>query len=444
VIRRVQLFVVSALALLALALTPAQATKIQRVVSPGGIEAWLVQEPTLPLVALNFAFVGGTTQDPVDKPGVGYMVSSLLDDGAGELDTKAFHQRLEENAAELRFSVTHDYFFGSIRLLRERQEQSFDLLRLALNEPRFDTDAVNRVRDQILAALRRETSDPGSIATRTWWRTAFPHHPYGRSTNGELTSIPTIDANDLRAYVKQVLTRGQLKVAAVGDIDPAALGKVLDQVFGGLPASSALAEVPDATMEGAGRRIVTQLAVPQSVVRLGGTGIMRKDPDFIPAYVVNHILGGGSFTSRLYEEVREKRGLVYGVYSYLLGMRHSALFMTTTQTGADATREALEIIEAQTKRMVTDGPTEQELAKAKDYLKGSYALNFDTSTKIASLLLQIQLDDLSIDYIDKRNGLMDAVTIDDARRAAKRLAEGGMLVTVVGQPKGLVSKEPGG
>ena len=433
-----------ALLIIPLLARPAQATTIQRVVSPGGIEAWLVQEPSLPLVALNFAFEGGASQDPTDKPGVAYMVSSLLDDGAGELDTKAFHQSLEDNAAELRFSITHDYFFGSIRLLRERQDQSFELLRLALNEPRFDTDAVNRVRDQIVAALRRESTDPGSIATRTWWHTAFPNHPYGRPTNGELTSIPAVKVEDLRSYVKNALTRSTLKVAAVGDINPAELGKVLDRVFGGLPAGGTLTAVPDITMQGADRRIVTQLNVPQSVVRLGGVGLMRKDPDFIPAYIVNHILGGGSFTSRLYEEVREKRGLVYGVYSYLLGMRHTALFMTTTQAGADATREALDIIEAQTKRMVTDGPTEDELAKAKAYLKGSYSLNFDTSTKIANMLLQIQLDELGIDYIDKRNGLMDAVTIEDARRAAKRLAAGGMLVTVVGQPKGLTSKEPGG
>jgi zinc protease len=442
--RSLQRSILWALTLSVLALTSAQATTIQRVVSPGGIEAWLVQEPSLPLVALNFAFVGGASQDPVDKPGVGYMVSSLLDDGAGELDTKAFHQRLEDNAAELRFSVTHDYFFGSIRLLRERQEQSFDLLRLALNEPRFDADAVGRVRDQVIAALRRETTDPGSIATRTWWRTAFGKHPYGQPTNGELTSIPTIGVEDLRAYTKRILTRSTLKVVAVGDIDPASLGKVLDQVFGKLPARGVLTAVPDVTMQGAGKRIVTQLSVPQSVVRLGGSGLMRKDPDFIPAYVVNHILGGGSFTSRLYDEVREKRGLVYGVYSYLLGMRHTALFMTTTQAGADATREALELIERETNRMITEGPTEAELTKAKAYLKGSYALNFDTSTKIANLLLQIRLDDLGIDYIDKRNGLMDAVTIDDARRAAKRLATDGLLVTVVGQPKGLASKEPGG
>ena len=423
---------------------PAAATNIQRVVSPGGIAAWLVHEPSLPLVAMNFAFTGGGTEDPTDKPGVGYMVSSLLDDGAGDLDAKAFQQKLEDNAVELRFTVTQDYFFGSIRLLRDRQEPSLELLRLALNQPRFDADAVSRVRDQILAGLRRETTDPGSIANRSWWQTAFPDHPYGRPTSGTLTSVPTISADDLRGYAKKVMTRDTLKITAVGDIDAATLGKVLDHVFGGLPATGTRAGVPDAAVGGGGRRIVTQLNVPQAVVRLGGAGIMRKDPDFIAAFVVNHILGGGSFTSRLYDEVREKRGLAYGVNSYLLTLRHAAMFMASTQTQADSTKEALELIEAQVRRMVDEGPTQAELDKAKAYLKGSYALNFDTSTKIASILLQNQLDELGMDYTEKRNAMIDAVTIEDARRVAKRLAQGGMLVTVVGQPKGLASKEPGG
>jgi zinc protease len=398
----------------------------------------------LPLIALNFAFVGGSAEDPADKPGVGYMVASLLDDGAGELDSKAFSRRVEDNAVELRFSVTHDYFYGSIQLLRERQDASFELLRLALNQPRFDSDAIVRVRDQVLATLRRQTTDPGAVANRTWWRTAFPRHPYGRPTNGSLNSVPTIDAVDLRAYVGRVLTRDTLKVAAVGDIDAATLGKVLDEVFGSLPATGARTPVPDVTVHDGGRRIVVQLNVPQSVVRMGGMGIRRKDPDFIPAYVVNHVLGGGSFTSRLYREVREARGLAYGVYSSLMSLRHTALFMASTPTQADSTRQALELIEAQIDRMAKEGPTEDELAKAKAYLKGSYALNFDTSGKIANVLLLQQLDDLGMDYTEKRNAMIDAVSIDDARRVAKRLGAGGMLVTVVGQPKGLASKEPGG
>jgi zinc protease len=435
------LCLVVALFALVAAAPPAGATKIERVVSPGGIEAWLVHEPSLPVIALNFALRGGASEDPDARAGVGYMVAALLDDGAGELDAKAFQDRVEASAAQLSFSVTRDYLYGSIRMLRERQDQSLELLRLALTEPRFDADAVSRARAQIIARLRRESTTPNNIATRTWWSTAFAGHPYARQTSGSLETVAAITVDDLRSYARRVLTRGKLKVAAVGDIDAATLGKTLDRVFGALPADSALTPVPDVTLRAAGRRVVVDLDVPQSVVQMGGSGIVRKDPDFIPAYVVNHILGGGSFTARLYSEVREKRGLAYEVYSYLLPLEHTALFMAGTKASADRTAEALELIESEIRRMIEEGPTEDELSKAKAYLKGSYALNFDTSAKIANLLLQIQLDDLGIDYIDKRNRLIDAVTLADARRAARRLAQGGMLVTVVGRPKGLASKE---
>ena len=425
-------------------LAPANATNIQRVVSPGGIEAWLVREPAIPLVAMDFAFKGGANQDPALKPGTSYMVSGLLDDGAGELDTKAFHQRIEELAVELRFSAQRDQFTGSIRMLKDKQEPAFELLRLALNAPRFDTEAVERARAQILSGLRRQTTDPNSIASKVWWATAFPNHPYGHPTNGSLESIPLIQTEDLRTYVKRNLARDNLKIAVVGDIDAAALGQVLDKVFGGLPAKSERQQIPQATLTSVGRRIVVDLDVPQAVLTFGGTGLLRKDPDFIPAFIVNHILGGGSFSSRLYNEVREKRGLAYGVYSSLAPMELSGIFMGGTQTRADGTKEALEVIESEITRMRTEGPTEDELEKAKSYLKGSYALGFDTSSKISAQLLRIQLDEVGIDYINKRNGLIDAVTLADVRRVAKRLAEGGLFVTVVGKPTGLTSKEPGG
>jgi zinc protease len=240
-----------------------------------------------------------------------------------------------------------------------------------------------------------------------------------------------------------VLTRGTLKVAVVGDIDAKTLGPALDRVFGALPAKGQLNPLPPARIQDVGRRIVIDLDVPQAVLSFGGQGLARKDPDFIPAFVVNHILGGGSFSSRLYTEVREKRGLAYGVSSHLLPLDRAALFTGGTQTSNDSAGEALKLIEAEIRRMASEGPTEKELAEAKDYLKGSFPLRFDTSSKIASQLLQIQIEDLGIDYIDKRNSLIDAVTIQDARRVAKRLADGGMLVTVVGRPKDLTSNETG-
>jgi zinc protease len=431
----------TALCLATAAFAPqASATKIERVVSPGGIEAWLVREAAVPLVAMHFAFKGGSNQDPAVKPGVGTLVASLLDDGAGDLDSRAFQQRVVDSAIELRFSSNRDSFGGSIRMLKERQAEGLELLRLALTAPRFDATAIERSRAQILASLRRETTNPNSIAGKLWWQTAFPNHPYGRPTNGTLESVPLLTADDLKTYHRKVLARDTLKVAVVGDIDPAALGKALDLVFGALPAKADLAPIPDTRMEGAGKRIVVDLDVPQSVLSFGGLGLPRKHPDFIPAFVANHVLGGGSFSSRLYTEIREKRGLAYGVNSYLWPLDHAALFMVSTQTQNDRTGEALALIESEIARMVSQGPSEEELTKAKDYLKGSYALNFDTSSKIAGQLLNIQLQDLGIDYIEKRNGLIDAVTIEDVRRSAKHLAPGGLLVTAVGRPKGVESK----
>jgi len=420
------------------------ATKIERVVSRGGIEAWLVHESAVPVVAIEFAFVGGANEDPAEKPGVANMVASLLDEGAGPYDSRAFQEQLEQDAVELRFRAARDEFRGSLRTLSAKRDKAVELLRLAVNAPRFDAEPVERIRAQILAGLKRETTDPDDIARRSWWRTAFPGHPYGRPERGTLETVPQINVADLKAYTGRVLARDNLKIAAVGDIDAKTLGEILDRVFGELPQKAKLSDVPAAKPQGLGRRVVVDLDVPQAVMMLGGEGIARKDPDFIPAYIVNHILGGGSFSSRLYHEVREQRGLAYSVYSVLIPLDHAALFLSGTATRAERAGDALGIIESAIRKMAESGPTAEELAMAKSYLKGSYPLQFDTSTKIAGQLLQIQLDDLGIDYIERRKALIDAVTLDDVKRVAKRLLDGGLLVTVVGKPKGITpSAEPG-
>ena len=256
--------------------------------------------------------------------------------------------------------------------------------------------------------------------------------------------MPLIGVEDLKTFVRRSIAKEGLKITVVGDIDAATLGPLLDQTFGALPAKGELMPVPDASPQGLGREIVVDLDVPQAVVSFGGVGIARKDPDFIAAYIVNYVLGGGGFSSRLYDEVREKRGLAYGVSSSLIWLQHSALFMGFTATRAERTNDTIAIIQQEIRRMADAGPTEEELAKAKAFLKGSYGLAFDTSAKIASQLLQIQIDDLGIDYIDRRGAMIDAVTLADAQRVAKRLLAGGLLVTVVGRPQGPPVKDPGG
>lgn len=430
-----------ALALAAVCITavPARAVPIERVISPGGIEAWLVRQETVPLISLEFAFTGGASQDPDDKAGVANMVGSLLDEGAGELDSRTFHERLEDKAIELNFRAGRDYFSGSLRMLNEHRNDAVELTRLALTVPRFDAKDVARIRGQILSTLQRDTTNPSVIASRRWWATAFPGHPYGREVNGTLESLPRVEADDLRAYVKRVLARDGLKIAIVGNLDAKAAGALVDRIFGALPAKADLRPVPAADPKGLGQRIVVDLDVPQTVITYGRRGVFRQDPDFMTAYVLEHILGGGSFSSRLYSEVREKRGLAYGINESLVWLKATALIIGGTATRADRTAETLKVIESETQRIADGGPTEEELSKAKAYLKAAYALNLDTSSKIAGALLQIQLDGLGIDYMDRRGALIDAVTLDDAKRVAQRLLKSGVLVTVVGRPQGVTS-----
>jgi zinc protease len=437
--RCVQRRIIAAVLILPLFAAPALATTIERVVSPGGIEAWLVHEPAVPMIAVDFAFGGGAAQDPAGKAGTANLVASLLDEGAGDLDSKTFHARLERKAIELGFQAERDTLRGTLRTLTENRDEAFDYLRLALTKPRFEDTDVEIIRSQILSNLRRATTSPTDIASLRWWQTAFADHPYGRPVNGSLESVPTVTADDLKDYTRRVLARANLKIAVVGDIDAEAVKAMLDRVFGALPAEPDLKPVANVAPQGLGRRIVVKLDVPQAVVTFGGAGIARKDPDFMAAYIVNHILGGGAFSSRLYQEVREKRGLAYSVYDSLVWLNHSALFLGGTATRADRAGETLDVIDKEIRRLAESGPTADELAKAKAYLNGSFALNLDTSSKIAALLVQLQLDGLGIDYFARRPEMINAVTLDDAKRVAKRLLDGGLLVTVAGRPEGLAS-----
>jgi zinc protease len=429
---------VAGVILLAAALTAfplsASATKVERIVSPGGIMAWMVYEPSVPLIALDFSFRGGATQDPPEKAGVAAMTMALLDEGAGDVDSKEFHERVEAKAIGLGFSASSDYVSGSLHTLTENREEAAMLLKLALTAPRFESTDVERIRGQTLAVLRRATTNPADLAAERWSAAAFPGHPYGRPRLGTLTSVPAISADDLRAFSRNVFARDSLKVGIVGNIDAAAAGRLLDEIFGSLPATATLAPVLDTVPQGLGQKIMVDLDVPQSTMIVGGPGILRKDPDFMPANVLNHILGGGT-SSRLYTQVREVRGLAYSASSSLGSLEHAAVFLSVTGTRAERAAEALEVMQTEIRKLAESGPTEEELAKAKSYMTGSYALAFDTSSKIASGLVSIQREDLGIDYIDRRNSLVNAVTMDDVRRIARRLLDTSMLVTIVGRPQ---------
>jgi zinc protease len=339
----------------------------------------------------------------------------------------------------LSFSSSRDYLRGSLRTLTENQGEAFDLLRLALTQPRFDAEPLERGRAQMLSNLRSETTNPSSIASRRFFEAAYGQHPYGRPSSGTLASVPTISADDLKTYAHRVLVRDTIKVAVVGDIDAATLGPLLDKTFGELPAHGQLTPVAPVIADTSAGHINVTLDVPQTVVLFGAPGLQRSDPDFMAAYIVSHIVGGGGLTSRLYREVREKRGLVYSISESLLWMEQSSLLVGSTATRSDKTGDTVETLEREIRKLAEQGPTQTELDEAKSFLKGSQMLSLDTSPKIAAALLQFQIDKLGIDYIEKRNSLVDAVTLDDAKRVAKKLWGQPFLTTIVGrvtQPAG--------
>lgn len=426
------------LALIVFLSRPANAMKIEHVKSPGGLEAWLVRETKVPLLALRFAFEGGSAQDPAGKEGAANFMASTLDEGAGDLDALAFQTRMEELAMRLSFDDGRDSLYGSFETLSANRAEALKVLKLAVNQPRFDAEAVERIRKQILSNLAFAARDPDRVADKAWYAAAFPGHPYGRPATGTPESVAAIGAADLKAFHKRVFARDNLKVVAVGDITAAELGALLDDVFGGLPAKAGLTPVARAAPTAGGKLDVVEMDVPQSVAIFGLGAMARKDPDFMPAFVLNQILGGGGFASRLMEEVREKRGLAYSVYSYVAPFRHASIFAGGVATKNEEIGQSLDVIKGELKRMADDGPTPTELANAKSYLTGSYALRFDTNAKIANQLLGILQEDLGIDYVDRRNKEIEAVTLDDVKRVAKRLLKADdLIVTVVGKPKNL-------
>jgi zinc protease len=430
--------------LLAGAATAPAAPDIQRVVSKKGVVAWLVHDRTVPVIAVEFAFNGGAALDPPGREGLADMTSSLLDEGAGELDANAFQRRLEDIAASLSFGASRDRFNGSLKTLRENREAAFGLLGQALSEPRFDSDAVERMRTQILSHLAHRAEDPTDLAYRRFFAAMFEGDPYARPTEGTAESVAAITRADIKAFTRQRLSLRNLTIGVVGDITEAELKPLLDTAFGGLPASAGTVKLGAAMPASSGRRIVVEKDIPQSVAVFGQPGIKRDDPDYYVALVMNAILGGSGFGSRLNEEVRQKRGLAYSVYSGLLPLDRAGLIVGGVATRNARIAESLAVIRGEWQRMHEGEVDESEVEDAKRYLTGSFPLTLDGTDRIASVLVAIQLHDLGIDYLERRRSLIEAVTIDDVRRVARRLLNvKGLTVVIIGAPDGLSAADGG-
>jgi zinc protease len=415
--------------------------KVQTVTSPGGIKAWLVEEHSIPFAALKIGFRGGTSLDLPAKRGAIYLMSGLLEEGAGDLDATAFQTAAEELAANFGFDAHGDALTISARFLSENRDEAVELLRKAIQEPRFDAEAMARVQAQIISIIASDEKDPDEVAGTTFARLAFGDHPYGTPSTGTTDSINHMSRDDIVTAYHNAMARDRMYVAAVGDITPEELGALLDRLLLALPETGAEMP-PPAPMLLTGGVTVVDMPTPQSVAIFGHAGIPREDPDFFAAYVMNQIFGSGGFTSRLTTEIREKRGLTYGVYTYLASYDLGALFQGRVSTANGRIGETLSVLRAEWQRMATGEVTDQELEAAKTYLTGAYPLRFDGNARIADILMNMQLDHLPISYLETRNDKVNAVSKDDIARVAKRLMHPDDLrVVIVGQPEGLTSTD---
>ena len=426
----------AAISLLVAASAPAFAADVKNIDLGKQVQVWFVEDHTVPIVSFSISLPAGAAYDPGAKPGLASFAASLMDEGAGGMDATAFHQALAARAIQFSAQAERDYTVISITAQAQDAAEAMRLLQTALMRPRFDNEAVSRVRTQIIQSLQQESAEPGQVAAKSFMRAFFNGHTYGHSSNGEIGGIAAITPADLKAFARSHWVKPGLKIALSGDITQDAAAKLLAQTFAPLP-DIKVPPLPDVGRLGAPGTHVVPMAVPQPNAVFGLTGVMRSDPDFMAAYLANYILGGGGFSSRLMTEVREKRGLTYGISTSLNSFAKASVWVGQVATRADAIGQTLDVVRRTMADFAAKGPTQQELDDAKTNLTGSFPLGFDSNARIASQLGAYQRQGLDAGYVARRNSLVQAVTLADVRRVARRLFDPARLtVMVAGSPAG--------
>lgn len=425
------------LALIVLAAAPAFAQAPVRNIDLGpNAQVWFVEDHTVPIVSFDVSLPAGSAHDPRGKAGLASFAAAMMDEGAGEMNSAAFQQALANRAIQFHARAERDFTIISVNALAEHAGEAMRLLQAALTRPRFDNEAVTRVRTAMIQQLQQEAAEPAQVAARAFMRDFFNGHPYGHAVNGDVASIGAITQADLRAFARQHWVRNGIRIAVAGAIEPGALTRLLGQTFSPLPSTSVPVVRDVGRLARPGVHVVA-MNVPQPAAVFGLPGIMRDDPDYIPGYVANYILGGGGFSSRLMEELRNRRGLTYGVSTSLTSWRKASVMVGQVGTRADAINQTVQVVRQVMADFARTGPTQGELEDAKTYLTGSFPMAFASNSGIAAQLGAFQRQGLDVGYVARRNSLIQAVTMDDVRRAARRLFNLERLTVIVaGTPGG--------
>ena len=411
-----------------------QATpKIEHWTLDNGARVYFVQTKELPLVQLRIAFDGGSSRDPEQRPGLAVYTGRMLNYGAGSFDADAIAAGFENLGAEFGTGVDRDMATVELRSLSDRKllQPALDLFATVIAEPTFPQDAFERERARGLVGLQRDAQQPNVIAEKAFMRSLYGAHPYAHEPVGTEASLKLLTRDDLVAHHRRYYTGANAWLAIVGDATVGEAKEIARRVLGRLPRGEPAAPLPaPSALKGSTRQ---QLSFPasQSHIRLGQPGITRTDPDYFPVLVGNYTLGGGGLVSRLADEVREKRGYSYSVYSYFYPLRVQGPFVLGLQTKNAQRDDALKVVRKVLADFVKEGPTPKELEAAKKHLSGSFPLRLDSNKKIADQISVIAFYGLPLTYLDDFIPKIEAVTIEQIRDAFKRRIDPERLATVI-------------
>jgi len=414
---------------LLVAQTALAGVKIEHWVSPAGARVYFVESRVLPMLDVQVDFAAGSMFDPTGKSSLAALTRSTLDLGAGLRDESAIAEEMADIGANLSGGADTDRASVALRTLsaKDKREPALDILRAVLHQPRFDAAIIEREKARTIAGLKEAMTRPDSIAGKAFWAAMYPDHPYGKQASPE--TVATLTRDDIAGFYTRYYNAANASITLVGDISRAEAETIAEAIAAGLPKGEA-ARLPLAPVATKGS--VSKLPHPasQAHVYIGLPAIERGNPDYFPLLVGNYTLGGGGFVSRLMKEVRDKRGYAYSVYSYFAPLKQTGPFQIGLQTKRSQAIDAIKVAREVLDGFLKEGPTEEELTAAKANLTGSFPLRLDSNKKLLDNAAAIGFYGLPLDYLDRYQARVQAVTVDAIKQAFSRHVRPADLVTV--------------